>query len=56
MILRKTGMVLLTIIKGLLHVVLMILKLFCMGLKLFLLLLALVARVVLSFVGFAAGD
>lgn len=56
MILRKTGVVLLTIMKGLLHAVLMILKLFCMGLKLFLLLLAFVARVVLSFVGFAAGN
>lgn len=40
MILRKTGVVLLTILKGLLHAVLMILKLLCMGLKLFLLLLA----------------
>ena len=33
MILRKTGVVLLTILKGLLHAVLMILKLLCMGLK-----------------------
>ena len=30
MILRKTGVVLLTILKGLLHAVLMILKLLCM--------------------------
>lgn len=56
MILRKTGVVLLTILKGLLHAALMILKLLCMGLKLFLLLLALVARVVLSLVGVSAGD
>lgn len=56
MILRKTGVVLLTILKGLLHAVLMILKRLCMGLKLFLLLLALVARVVLSLVGVSVGD
>ena len=56
MILRKTGVVLLTILKGLLHAVLMILKLLCKGLKLFLLLLALVARVVLSLVGVSVGD
>ena len=40
MILRKTGVVLLTILKGLLHAALMILKLLFGGLKLFLLLLA----------------
>ena len=56
MILRKTGVVLLTILKGLLHAVLMILKLLCMGLKLFLLLFALIARVVLSLVGVSVGD
>lgn len=56
MILRKTGVVLLTILKGLLHAVLMILKLLCKGLKLFLLLLALVAREVLSLVGVSVGD
>ena len=56
MILRKTGVVLLTILKGLLYAVLMILKLLCMGLKLFLLLLAQVARVVLSLVGVSVGD
>lgn len=56
MILRKTGMALLAILKGLLHAVLMILKLLCTGLKLFLLLFALAARVVLSFIGVSAGD
>lgn len=56
MILRKTGVVLLTILKWLLHAALMILKLLCTGLKLFLLLLALTARVVLSLVGVAVGD
>lgn len=45
MILRKTGVVLLTILKGLLHAALMILKLLFGGLKLFLLLLALIVRV-----------
>ncbi len=56
MILRKTGVVLLTILKGLLHAALMILKLLLGGLKLFLLLLALVVRVLLSLVGIAAHD
>lgn len=56
MILRKTGVVLLTILKGLLHVALMILKLLFGGLKLFLLLLALIVRVLLSLVGIAAHD
>lgn len=56
MVLRKTGMVLLAILKGLLHAVLMILKLLCTGLKLFLLLFALAARLVLSFIGVSAGD
>ena len=46
MILRKTGVVLLTILKGLLHAALMILKL----------LFAFVVRVMLSFVGIAAHD
>lgn len=54
MILRKTGVVLLTILKGLLHAVLMILKLLLWGVKLFLLLFALIARAVLSFIGIAA--
>lgn len=56
MILRKAGVVLLTILKGLLHVALIILKLLFGGLKLFLLLLAFVVRVMLSFVGIAAHD
>lgn len=54
MILRKTGVVLLTILKGLLQAALMILKLLLGGLKLFLLLFALVARAVLSMIGIAA--
>ena len=54
MILRKTGVVLLTILKGLLQAALMILKLLFGGLKLFLLLLALIVRVLLSLVGIAA--
>ncbi len=56
MILRKAGVVLLTILKGLLQAALMILKLLFGGLKLFLLLLALVVRVLLSLVGIAAHD
>jgi len=56
MILRKTGVVLLTILKGLLHAALMILKLLLGGAKLFLLLFALIARVVLSWAGIAAHD
>ena len=56
MILRKTGVVLLTILKGVLHAALLILKLLCGGLKLFLLLFAVAARLVLSLVGIAAGD
>ena len=56
LILRKTGVVLLTILKWLLHAALIILKLLFGGLKLFLLLLALVVRVLLSLVGIAAHD
>lgn len=56
MILRKTGVVLLTILKGLLHAALMVLKLLLGGAKLFLLLFALIARVVLSLAGIAAHD
>ena len=56
MILRKTGVVLLTILKGVLHAALMILKLLCGGLKLFLLLFAVIVRVVLSLIGIAARD
>lgn len=55
-ILRKTGIVLLTILKGVLHAALMILKLLCGGLKLFLLLFAVIARVVLSLIGIAVRD
>ncbi len=56
MILRKTGVVLLTILKGLLNAILVILKLLLGGIKLFLLLFALIARVVLSLIGVAAHD
>lgn len=56
MILRKTGIVLLTILKGVLHAALMILKLLCGGLKLFLLLFAVMVRVVLSLIGIAVRD
>ncbi len=56
MILRKTGVALLTILKGVLHAALMILKLLCGGLKLFLLLFAVIVRVVLSLIGIAARD
>ena len=56
MILRKTGVVLLTILKGLLHAALMILKLLFGGLKLFLLLLTFVVRILLSLVGIATHD
>ena len=56
MILRKTGVALLTILKGVLHAALMILKLLCGGLKLFLRLFAVIARVVLSLIGIAARD
>ena len=56
LILRKTGVVLLTILKGVLHVALMILKMLCGGLKLFLLLFAVIAKVVLSLIGIAARD
>lgn len=50
-ILRKTGMVLLAILKILFQVALMIVKLFFWGIKLLLLLFGLVARVVLAFAG-----
>ena len=43
-------------IKGVLHAALMILKLLCVGLKLFLLLFAVIVRVVLSLIGIAARD
>ncbi len=56
MVLRKIGVVLLTILKGVIHVALMLLKLLCGGSKLFLLLFAMIVRVVLSLIGIAARD
>ena len=56
MILRKTGVVLLTILKGLLHAALIILKLLLSGVKLFLLLFVLIVRLVLPLVGIATND
>lgn len=53
-ILRKIGVVLLTIIKGMLQIILAILKLFAGAAKLFLLLLSFASRIVLSFVGIVA--
>lgn len=53
MILRKTGVALLTILKGVLQGALMILKLLCGGVKLFLLLFAVITRVVISLIGIA---
>ena len=54
-VLRKTGVVLLTILKWILHAVLVALKLVLGIAKLFLLLLALVMRIVLTMVGVSAG-
>ena len=56
MILRKTGVVLLTILKGLLHAIDDFKTVIRGVVKLFLLLFALIARVVLSFVGIASSD
>lgn len=56
MIFRKTGVALLTIIKGLLHTALMILKLLFSGVKVFLVLFAMIASVVLTLVGIVAHD
>lgn len=56
MILRKTGGVLLIIWKGLAHAALLILKLLFGGIRLFLLLFTLIARIVLSFIGITAHD
>lgn len=53
-ILRKIGVVLLSILKGMLQTILVTLKLFAGVAKLFLLLLNFVVRIVLSFVGIAA--
>ena len=54
-VLRKTGVVLLTILKWILQAVLVALKLVLGIAKLFLLLLALVKRLVLTMVGVPAG-
>lgn len=55
MVLRKTGVVLLTILKWILQAALVALKLVLGIAKLFLLLLALVMRLVLTMVGVPAG-
>ena len=55
MVLRKTGVVLLTILKWMLQAALMALKLALGIVKLFLLLLALVMRIVLTMAGVPAG-
>ena len=54
-VLRKTGVVLLTILKWILQAVLVALKLALGILKLFLLSLALVMRIVLTMAGVSAG-
>lgn len=51
---RKIGVILLTILKGMLQTIFVILKLFAGVAKLFLLLLSFAARIILSFVGIAA--
>lgn len=53
-ILRKIGVVLLSILKGMLQTILVTLKLLAGAVKLFLLLLNFVVRIVLSFIGIAA--
>lgn len=53
-ILRKIGVVLLSILKGMLQAILVILKLFADVAKLFLILLNVAVRIVLSFIGIAA--
>lgn len=53
-ILRKIGVVLLSILKGMLQTILVILKLFADVAKLFLILLNFAVRIVLSFIGIAA--
>lgn len=54
MILRKTGVVLLTILKWILQGVLLALKLVLGAAKMFLLLLALIVRIVLTMFGISA--
>ena len=55
MVLRRTGVVLLTILKWILQAVLVALKLVLGIAKLFLLLLALVMRIMLTMVGVSVG-
>lgn len=55
MVLRKTGVVLLTILKWILQAVLGALKLVLGAAKLFLLLLSLVMRIVLTMIGVSVG-
>lgn len=55
MVLRKTGVVLLTILKWILQAALVALKLVLGIAKLFLLLLSLVMRIVLTMIGVSAG-
>lgn len=55
MVLRRTGVVLLTILKWILQAVLAALKLVIGMVKLFLLLLALVMRILLTMAGISAG-
>ena len=55
MVFRKTGVVLLTILKWILQAALVALKLVLGIAKLFLLLLALVMRIVLTMIGVSAG-
>lgn len=55
MVLRKTGVVLLTILKWILQAALVALKLVLGAAKLFLLLLSLVMRIVLTMIGVSAG-
>ena len=55
MVLRKTGVVLFTILKWILQIALVALKLVLGMTKLFLLLLALVMRIILTMAGVSAG-
>ncbi|MDE6232103.1 MAG: hypothetical protein K2M60_01970 [Lachnospiraceae bacterium] len=55
-ILRKTGVAFLGILKVLLSALLVLLKLVCVGMRLLLLLLALVTTAILSFLGAMVGD
>ncbi|MCM1375564.1 MAG: hypothetical protein NC245_10845 [Muribaculum sp.] len=55
MVLRKTGVILLTILKWILQVVLVALKLMIGTVKLFLLLLVLVMRIILTMVSVSVG-